>query len=138
MRRPRTRTRRTRRRRSRPGRSPPHRQRGAMTGRAISAISALGALLAALLCGAAAAQQPQGAGYVSNLSGPLFAVRADGTRRVLAIQSVVRPGDTLVTEDKTYARVRFTDTSEVTLRPGTQFQIEGYSFERQAPERDNV
>ena len=35
----------------------------------------------------------------------------------------------LITEDKTYARVRFSDTSEVTLRPSTQFQIENYAFE---------
>jgi hypothetical protein len=108
----------------------------------------IGALVAALIgvtvAGPVLAQQPQqtpqsvqGAGYVSNLSGPLFAVKSDGTRRVLSTQSVVNPGDTLVTEDKTYARVRFTDTSEVTLRPSTQFQIENYAFDRAAPEKDS-
>jgi hypothetical protein len=108
-----------------------------MTSRSITAISALLALVAALWVGSAAAQQ-QGAGYVSNLSGPLFAVKADGSRRVLSMQSVVEAGDTLITEDKTYARVRFSDTSEVTLRPGSQFKIEAYQFDRQAPEKDNV
>ncbi len=108
-----------------------------MTSRSITAISALFALVAALWAGPAAAQQ-QGAGYVSNLSGPLFVVKADGSRRVLSIQSAVEAGDTLITEDKTYARVRFSDTSEVTLRPGSQFKIETYHFDRQAPEKDNV
>lgn len=109
-----------------------------MTGRRITATSALvAALVAASVAGPALAQR-QDAGYVSNLSGPLFVVKSDGSRRVLSTQSVVNPGDTLVTEDKTYARVRFSDTSEVTLRPSTQFQIEAYSFERDAPQKDNI
>jgi FecR-like protein len=120
-----------------------------MTSRRITATSAraafgalVGALFASLVTtpvsGPAVAQQPQqGAAYVSNLSGPLFAVKSDGSRRVLSTQSVVNVGDTLITEDKTYARVRFSDTSEVTLRPSTQFQIENYAFERAAPEKDN-
>ena len=121
-----------------------------MTGREITATSAraalgalAGALFAALVsmpfAGPALAQQAKpGAGYVSNLSGPLFAVKSDGSRRVLSTQSVISAGDTLITEDKTYARVRFSDTSEVTLRPGTQFQIETYSFDRDAPQNDNI
>lgn len=111
-----------------------------MTSRRISATSARVALVAALLAASVAgpALAQQGAGYVSNLSGPLFAVKSDGSRRVLSAQSVVSTGDTLVTEDKTYARVRFSDTSEVTLRPSTQFQIESYAFDRDAPQKDNV
>lgn len=109
-----------------------------MTGRRITATSALvAAIFAVSIAGPASAQQ-KGAGYVSNLSGPLFVVKSDGSRRVLSTQSVVSAGDMLVTEDKTYARVRFSDTSEVTLRPGTQFQIEAYSFDRDAPEKDNI
>ena len=95
------------------------------------------ALFGAFLAGSSFAQQ-QGAGYVANLSGPLFAVKADGSRRILSVQSTVEPGDTLVTEDKTYARVRFTDTSEVTFRPQTQFQVAAYNFDRESPEKDNV
>lgn len=95
------------------------------------------ALATASVAGPALAQQGT-AGYVSNLSGLLFAVKADGSRRVLSTKSVVDAGDMLITEDKTYARVRFSDTSEVTLRPSTQFQIENYAFERAAPEKDNL
>jgi len=107
-----------------------------MSSRRISATSALAALVGALWLVPGLAQQGA-AGYVSNLSGPLFAVKGDGSRRVLSTRSVVNAGDMLITEDKTYARVRFSDTSEVTLRPSTQFQIENYAFERAAPEKDN-
>ncbi len=111
-----------------------------MSERRITATNArVAALVAALVAASVAgpALGQQGAGYVSNLSGPLFAVKSDGSRRVLSTQSVVSSGDTLITEDKTYARVRFSDTSEVTLRPSTQFQIENYAFERTTPEKDN-
>src|SRR3989304_10185463 len=107
-----------------------------MSSRRISATSALAALVGALWLVPGLAQQGA-AGYVSNLSGPLFAVKGDGSRRVLSTRSVVYAGDMLITEDKTYARVRFSDTSEVTLRPSTQFQIENYAFERTTPEKDN-
>lgn len=102
-------------------------------------VAALAAtLIAACVAGPALSQPAQsGAGYVANLSGPLFALKADGTRRVLSTRSVVSSGDTLITEDKTYARVRFSDTSEVTLRPSTQLKIENYSFNRAEPASDN-
>lgn len=103
----------------------------------ITATSGLVAFFCAFLAGSSFAQQ-KGAGYVANLSGPLFAVKADGSRRILSVQSTVEPGDTLITEDKTYARVRFTDASEVTFRPQTQFQVAAYNFERESPEKDNV
>ena len=56
---------------------------------------------------------------------------------MLSTQSVVSSGDTLVTVDKTYARVRFSDASEGTLRPSTQLQIENWSFDRTTPEKDD-
>lgn len=75
-------------------------------------------------------------GQVTNLSGPLFAVNKEGVRRVLSVGSQVEPGETLVTEAKTYAQVRFIDKGVVTLRPGTQFRIESFSFEEGAPGQD--
>ncbi|MEI6617384.1 MAG: FecR domain-containing protein, partial [Cyanobium sp. ELA507] len=95
-------------------------------------------LLAALLLLTVGWAQAQSAGQVINVSGPLFAVKADGARRVLAVGSSVDPGDTLITEEKTYARVKFTDQGEVTLRPGTQLKVEAYAFTQEAPKQDNV
>ena len=63
------------------------------------------------------------AGTVTHLSGPLFAKKADKTTKALSINSVVETGDILVTEKRTYARIKFTDEGEMVLRPGTQFRI---------------
>lgn len=79
-----------------------------------------------------------GAGQVVNLSGPLFAVDATGARRVLSMGSGFDAGETLVTEGKTYAQVRFADQSVVTLKPGTHFKVESFSFDEKAPEKDGA
>lgn len=80
----------------------------------------------------------QGIGQVINLSGPLFVIKADGTRRVLSMGSSVEAGDTLATEEKTYARIKFIDTGELTLRPGTRFKVESYSFTQAEPAKDSA
>ena len=78
------------------------------------------------------------AGRVTNLSGPLFAKKADGTTRVLSTNSAVEQGDTLVTEKKTYARIKFTDNSEINMRPGTQLNVSQYTFDQTKPTEDKV
>jgi len=75
-------------------------------------------------------------GRVTHLSGPLLARKADGTTRILSVNSVVEQGDTLVTEKKTFARVKFTDNSEMNLRPGTQLKVAEYNFDQAKPKED--
>ena len=77
-------------------------------------------------------------GRITHLSGPLFATKADGTTRVLSINSVVEQGDTLVTEKKTYTRIKFTDNSEINMRPGTQLKVSQYNFDQAKPKEDKV
>jgi hypothetical protein len=77
-------------------------------------------------------------GKVTHLSGPLFAKKADGTTRVLSVNSTVEQGDTLVTEKKTYARIKFTDNGEVSLRPGSQFRVSQYNFDQAKPTEDKA
>jgi hypothetical protein len=77
-------------------------------------------------------------GRVTHLSGPLFAKKADGTTRILSINSAVEQGDTLVTEKKTYARIKFTDSGEVNMRPGTQLKVSEYSFDQAKPKEDKI
>lgn len=101
---------------------------------AITAIKSLA--LAWLLAWGCAQAAP--VGQVTNLSGPLFAQNAEGVRRVLSIGSQVEPGDTLITEGKTYAQVRFIDKGVITLKPGTQFKIESFAFDEKAPDKDNA
>lgn len=78
------------------------------------------------------------AGTVTHLSGPLLAKKADGTKKVLAAKSTVDEGDTLISEKDTYARIKFIDNSEITLRPSSQLKIDSFSFEEDKPEKDSA
>ena len=95
-------------------------------------------LLLALLWVGACAHAAQVAGTVTNLSGPLVAKKPDGTAKILARKSEVEEGDTLVTEKNTYAQIKFIDNSEMTLRPGTAFKIEKFSFDSGKPDTDSA
>lgn len=95
-------------------------------------------LLLLSLFTAISAWAAEAVGTVVNLNGPLLARKADGTVKILAQKSEVHQGDTLVTEKNVYARVRFIDKSEVTLRPNSQFKIENFSFDEAKPETDNA
>ncbi len=96
------------------------------------------ALALVLWLGAAGALAANVAGTVTHLSGMLLAKKADGTARILSQKSEVTVGDTLATAEDSYARVKFTEGGEVTLRPNTQFEIREYSYEANRPERDNI
>lgn len=91
-----------------------------------------------LLLLGAQALAAQVAGTVTDLNGPLLAKKADGTVKVLSQKSLVEQGDLLVTEKETYARIKFLDNSEVTLRPGTQFRIDKFSYEENKPQDDSA
>lgn len=89
--------------------------------------------------GAAFAQtQTQTAATVTHLSGTLSVKKADGSTRLLGVQSQVASGDLLSTEADTYARLKFQDGSEVVLRPNSQFRVERYSYDDAKPETDNM
>lgn len=95
-------------------------------------------LFALLLFAATLARAGEMAGIVTHLSGPLLAKKADGTVKILAQKSTVEQGDTLVSEKNTYARIKFTDNSEITLRPDSQLKIDSFSFDEAKPENDNA
>ena len=95
------------------------------------------AFVLALLTGAALASGG-GVGTVTHLSGTFSVKHADGTTKVLAVNSDVFDGDLLTTEAETYARIRFTDGSEVVLRPATQFRIEKFAFKEDDASADNA
>jgi hypothetical protein len=79
-----------------------------------------------------------GVGNVSHLSGPLFGKKTDGSSRALSVNSAVEEGDTLVSEKRTYGRVKFIDGGEVTLRPGTVFVVDSYLFDKGKPADDKA
>jgi hypothetical protein len=57
---------------------------------------------------------------------------------VLGLRSEIESGDTLVSEKNTYAQIKFVDNSEITLRPGTTFKVENFSFDENKPEADSA
>ena len=73
---------------------------------------------------------------VTHLSGLLSVERADKTKKVLALKSDVLEGDLLSTSADTYARIKFTDASELVLRPGTQLKVNKVSYDIAKPEAD--
>lgn len=77
-------------------------------------------------------------GVVTHLSGVLTAKHADGSTAVLAIQSKIQQGDTLITESNTYTRVKFVDNGEIVLRPGSQIVVKSYLYDADKPAQDNV
>lgn len=105
-----------------------------------SALTLAGLLLAAAgtLSAAGAAHAANTVGKVTHLSGTLVAKRADGSTKLISVKSEVLEGDTLSTEQDTYARIKFVDGGEVVLRPGTQLKIAAYSFNQAKPEEDNI
>lgn len=94
-------------------------------------------LLSALMS-SALAYAAQVSGTVTHLSGTLLVKKANGTVKVLSLKSNVEPGDLLISEKDTYARIKFVDQSEITLKPNSQFKIEEFSFEEEAPDKDSA
>lgn len=96
-----------------------------------------------MLAAASASAPGQGAapasvGTVTHLSGVLVAKRPDGGTRLLSVQSAVVEGETLATEQNTYARVKFRDDAEVVLRPSSQLKIDAYRYDSAQPEKDSA
>jgi hypothetical protein len=67
----------------------------------------------------------------------LVARKADGVLKALSQKSSVDAGDVLQTEAKTYARIKFIDNSEITLKPNTQFKIDDFSYDEAKPSSDS-
>lgn len=94
--------------------------------------------IALLILVAPAAGLAAPAGEVTHVSGALLVRKSDGSSKILAPQSKVETGDLLATAGDTYARVKFTDGGEVTLRPNTQLRIESFNFEQNQSGKDSA
>jgi FecR protein len=64
--------------------------------------------------------------------------RPDGSVRILSQKSEVQPGDVLTTQRDSYAQINFSDGSAATMRPNTAMKLEAYSFNKDAPQGDNM
>ncbi|MDO9217275.1 MAG: hypothetical protein Q7U14_08370 [Lacisediminimonas sp.] len=86
-----------------------------------SSIAAL--LLVLSLFGPQAAHAGTPAGQVTQLSGFVMAVKANGALKVLSPKSVVEAGDTLVSEENTYVRIGLADGRQAVLGPQTRLEF---------------
>jgi hypothetical protein len=86
--------------------------------------SAIASLLFVLaLFGHAAADAGTPVGQVTQFSGFVMAVKANGALKVLSPQSVVEAGDTLVSEENTYVRLGLADGRQAVLGPQTRLEF---------------
>ncbi len=86
---------------------------------------------------AAAPAAQDSAATVTRLDGTLTARRPDGTERLLAVGSAVRQGEVLSTSQESYARLRFRDATDITMRPRTNIRVDTFRFKTEKPEEDN-
>lgn len=77
-------------------------------------------------------------GEVTHMSGAMVARQPDGKSKILGPKSKVESGDLLATANATYARVKFIDGSEITLRPNSQFMIEKFTYDKATPQEDSA
>lgn len=78
------------------------------------------------------------AGKVTHLAGVLVAQKASGQSRILSNNSDVEAGDVLLTQDKAFARIRFTDGSNIVMRPNSKVSVDSYRYSEDKPEQDNA
>ncbi len=95
-------------------------------------------LLLASMCAATLAYAAPAVGTVTLLSGPLLAKKANGSVRVLGMKSVVETGDTLSTQGKAYAQIKFSDDSVLILQPDTVLTIDKFSYDAAKPSADSI
>ncbi|MNR79409.1 FecR protein [compost metagenome] len=95
------------------------------------------ALLLTALCAATVVQAADVA-TVTQLSGPLLAQKANGSVRVLANKSAVEAGDTLSTQSKSYAQIKFSDGSTLILQPDTVLTIDKFAYDAAKPSADSA
>lgn len=98
------------------------------------------ALLSAVLFGGAlgAAAQEQEAGRATSVSGVVAVQRATGSMGIMARGSAVRQGDTVITQPDSRAVIELRDGAKLTVRPASEFRIEGYKFAQAAPQEDST
>lgn len=96
----------------------------------------MGMALSTTAAFAATAAPASEIGIVMNVEGSLSAKGSDGKLRVLAGRDKVFGGDVLFTGKDSYARVKFSDGGQISLRPTSQFKIEKFNFDEKQPGKD--
>lgn len=78
------------------------------------------------------------AGTVTHASGSLSVRKGDGMVKALAVNATVEENDLIITDKRTYARIKFRDNSEVVLKPNSQFKVDQFAFKKEQPAEDKA
>lgn len=92
-------------------------------------------ILTAMLLIVAWTAQSAEAGKVTHLSGVLTATHLDGSQKILSVNSAIFEGDSLRTEEDTYARLKLIDNAEIVLRPETEFKLSQQHYSETNPQQ---
>lgn len=72
------------------------------------------------------------------VDGTVYAVRADGSWRILAEKSPLLVGETLHTSRNSTINLLFTDGGQTLVRPDSSVQVQAYHFDESAPAQDQL
>jgi hypothetical protein len=75
-------------------------------------------------------------GEVAALSDVVVAQASNGDSRVLSLRSAIREGDLISTSDRAYARIRFSDQSEILVSPNSLVRIDTMRSDETQPAQD--
>lgn len=90
-----------------------------------------------LLAGALLPARAQDTATAQQVGGTVSVQRADGVPRLLAQGATLQPGDLVVTQADSFARLRFADGAELSLRGGSALRIDAFIFRKAEPASDN-
>lgn len=92
-------------------------------------------LLLSVLFAAPAFAAP--AGTLLDTAGTVFILKTDGKKKIVAPGSAIDEGDSIQTEADSTARIRYSDGSQMVIRPNSVIAIKNYHYDENKPEKDS-